>query len=32
MMYFSMLAQAAFSGAQLPVARPYCASSQIQKL
>ena len=32
MMYFSMTVQALLNGAQFWVTRPYCASSQSQKL
>ena len=32
MMYFSITVQALLNGAQFCVTRPYCASSQIQKL
>ena len=32
MMYCSITFQALLNGAQFPVTRPYCASSQIQKL
>src|SRR5690242_20407687 len=32
MMYFSIVAHALLNGAQSPCTRPYCASSQIQKL